>query len=122
MKKLTEFQNFDFERFVENKTLIVKDIRPWNAYKDGQITSEELGVRVDLLVVRDDTEYRNSEDEHANFGETFTVKVENKFDLDLKFQDEVIIEDAVAVVYGQYQNQLSVTAQNVFRKKQSVKN
>lgn len=113
MKKLTQFQTFDFERFIKDKTLVVRDIKPWYDYQNGEVTTDQLGSRVDLLIMRDDTPYQNEEDANANFGETFTVKVENKFDLPLKFQDEVVIQGGSAVVYGQYQNQLSVTAQDV---------
>lgn len=116
MKKLTQFQNFDFDRFIDGKTLVVKDVKEWYEYQDGQITNTQLGTRVELLIIRDDTEYANPEDSNSNFGETFSVKVENKFDLPLKFQDEVHIQGAVASVYGQYQNQLSVTAKNVLAK------
>lgn len=121
MKKLTQFQTFDFDGFVRDKSLIVRDIRPWYKYENGEITNEQLGIRIDLLVMRDDTEYRDEEDKNINFGETFTVKVENQFETQLKFKDEVIIKDATAVVYGQYQNQLSVTAKNVITKNEAEK-
>lgn len=74
MKKLTQFQSFDFERFIDGKTMLVKDVKEWFEYKDGQITNNQLGTRVELLIIKDDTKYETLDDSNANFGETFPLK------------------------------------------------
>lgn len=108
MKGLNKFEKFDLPAFLEGKKLLCTGCRPW--LDDDQ---KEIGKKVDLVIVEDKTEYPASKDGRAitNIYEKFTVKVRKN--IDVPVEAIVAIVNGVGVVYGDYRNQLSVTADDV---------
>lgn len=63
---LNDFQKFDFVSFFAGKKCEVSSIRPWEEYKDGEKTGNEVGVRIDCVIVEDKTLYKLKTDESFN--------------------------------------------------------
>lgn len=108
MKGLNRFQNFDLLAFLEGKKLMCSGCRPW--LNDDQ---KEIGKKVDLVIVEDKTVYPVGKDGSAvtNIYEKMTVKVRKS--IDVPVEAIVTIVNGTATVYGEYRNQLSVTAEDV---------
>ena len=66
MKFLSQFQEFDFERFAKDKGFMVVGCSPWKE----QETNAVLGTKVDTVIYADKTEYKRTE------GDTSTNKFE----------------------------------------------
>lgn len=108
MKKLSQFSVFDFEAFSKGKLYLCTGQSEWKDYNTG----EHLGTKVDVVIYRDDTAYVQREGESvSNRFEKLTFKV-NK---DVEVPVEAIIEpvDAVATIYGDYRNLLSVKCADI---------
>lgn len=108
MKRLREFLTFRTEDFLKDKKLIVTGCRPW---LDNE-TKAKKGTRVDVVILEDNTKYVPKD------GET----VSNRFEkLSLKVAKEITIPvdttvkavNAVGTIYGEYQNQLAITCEDV---------
>ena len=98
MKKLSQFSVFDFEAFSKGKLYLCTGQSEWKDYNTG----EHLGTKVDVVIYRDDTAYVQKEGE----------SVSNRFE---KLTFKAIIEpvDAVATIYGDYRNLLSVKCADI---------
>lgn len=105
MKKLNQFLAFDIERFLKDKQLMTTGVSP--------ILSEDnkrIGTRVQVVIVEDKTNYNVTEGEQvSNRFEKFNIKL-NKVVDDVPMNAIVVPVNPVAVVYGEYRNNLSVTA------------
>lgn len=108
LKAIAQF--FDYSRFVQEKELAVKETRPLRDANTGLV----IGTRVEVLIWKDDTEYAPNKDGSipTNRYNTFTVKVHKK-DLGLEVDDIVEFKGVVAKIYGEYNNELSVEADDV---------
>lgn len=71
MKKLKEFVRFDDKKFMNGKTFVFKDAKPYSA------DNGEQGYKFDLLIEKDNTEYTNPEDKYINELEVMTIKMPN---------------------------------------------
>lgn len=105
LKNLTQFQQFDLQKFLEGKRLYYVKAERW---KDGDA---DLGSKVVTQIGEDKTLY--SHPGTSNFGEQMTVKVRgvapSAFAQLRPLSTEVIIQDIErAIVYGDYRNQLSI--------------
>lgn len=113
MKHLRQFLNFDVNLFFASKTLTVVGISDLLDHE----TKAIVGKRVTCAITRDDTAYLPGKDGTAvsagNLYEKFTVKVKYPHTVSVSPGDEVTLTNAVATVYGDYQNQLSVTAEGL---------
>ena len=77
------------------------------------MTQKPLGSKVEVVIAADKTDYGVAEGEViSNIYEKLTVKVP-KMGLGFPLNTEVKLVNAEAMVYGEYRNQLSVTAENV---------
>ncbi|TWS94800.1 MULTISPECIES: hypothetical protein [unclassified Streptococcus] len=111
LKNLNFFLSFNAPLFLARKELRFVSASRWS--EKGENGSEtEKGVKVALLIFLDDSDYPNDK---TNLGEQLIVKVpyasldDFKDFLPMKTVCELInIEKAV--VYGEYRNQLSLTA------------
>lgn len=101
---------FDFEQFAKDKELAVKDTRPLRDSTTGLV----IGTRVEVLIWQDNTKYAPGRDGSipTNRYNSFVVKVHKK-DLDLEVDDIVEFKDVVAKIYGEYNNELTVDAEDV---------
>ena len=108
MKKLNQFVKFLFEDFSKGKIYRVTGIRPWIDVA----TKERLGTKVEVVIAEDNTAYDTSNGEIVtNQYEKLAFKV--KKDVNIPMNARVIPVNPVAVVYGDYRNQLSVTADDI---------
>ena len=63
---LNDFQKFDFVGFLTGKKCEVSSIRSWEEYKDGEKTGNNLGIRIDCVIVEDKTLYKTKPEETFN--------------------------------------------------------
>ena len=111
LKNLSHFTAFNAPQFLSRKELRFISATRWVEKTD---TGSELekGIKVSLLIYKDNSEYPNSK---TNLGEQITVKVPFASLEDFSvFQPMVTICEVKniekAVIYGEYRNQLSLTA------------
>ncbi|MDT2745979.1 MULTISPECIES: hypothetical protein [Enterococcaceae] len=109
MKGLREYQRFDANGYFEQKELRVMASEAWNEYSDGQV-GKNLGTKYKCVIATDNTAYKNPETD--NTGEQVVVKVE-KNAKDFKKFARVTLVNPSATIYGQFQNELSVKADDV---------
>lgn len=109
MKKLNQFVKFLFEDFSKGKVYRVIGVRPWIDYN----TKELMGTKVEVVIAEDNTAYDTQNGETiTNQYEKLTFKISKK-DINIPMNARVIPVNPVAVVYGDYRNQLSVTADDI---------
>ena len=63
---LNDFQKFDFVGFLTGKKCEVSAVRSWEEYKDGEKTGKEIGVRIDCVIIEDQTIYNLKPGESFN--------------------------------------------------------
>lgn len=111
LKNLSHFTAFNATQFLLRKELRFISATPWTE-KTNTGSEVEKGVKVSLLIYKDNSEYPNDK---TNLGEQIIVKVPFASIEDYSaFQPMVslckVTEIEKAVVYGEYRNQLSLTA------------
>lgn len=108
MKKLSQFMRFDTAAFFKGKVLRVTGISEWVDYT----TKSHMGTKVEVVIVKDDTQYKQKDGESvSNLYEKLTIKVPK--DVKVPLSAYVAPVNAVGTVYGDYRNQLSVTADDI---------
>lgn len=114
LKNLSHFTEFNASLFLAHKELRFISATSW-VEKTESGSNIEKGVKVGLLIFVDDSDYLNEKD---NLGEQLVVKVPfASLDDFADFQPMLTICEITdiekAVVYGEYRNQLSITAKVV---------
>lgn len=104
MKNLKVFQFFKVKEFTEQKDLVVTAVADWKEYSTGKV----LGSKVTVVIIRDDTDYGR---EGNNLYEKFTVRVPHPVEVPIGAM--VKIKNATGSVWGEYQNKLTVTAEDI---------
>lgn len=105
MKKLGQFLKFDREAFAKDKRFLCIGGSEWVDYE----IKEHRGTKIEVVIAVDNTEYRHAEGEVvSNRFEKLAIKVSD--DIDIPVDQYVMPTGVVAKVYGDYRNQLSVTA------------
>jgi len=108
MKYLGQFQKFDSESFFKEKVLIANGCSQW---VDSD-TKQVLGTKISTVIVKDDTEYNQKDGEAAsNLFEKFNVKVPKTVSVPVGARIELV--NPVGTIWGDYRNQLSVTADDI---------
>lgn len=109
MKGLGQFRRFDWDGFSRDKIFQVVAIADW---KDRE-TGKRLGKKIDVVIVRDGTEYefRNGE-QFTNRLARLTFKTEGNVD-NVAIEDTVIPVEATARCYGEYNNDLAITCKGI---------
>ena len=108
MKKLSQFLKFDWKEFSNGKTLQVIGIQEWVDYN----TKAHMGKKIEALITKDNTPYKQNEGEHVtNAFEKITFKVSKDVNIPVGSYIEPV--NVTATVYGEYRNQLSVTADDI---------
>ena len=105
---LGQFTSFDIDRFLKGKSLVVTGCKPW---KDSN-TDETVGTRVTVAIVVDKTEYVLKDGQNgSNRFEKFAIKVRKV--ISIPENTYVMPVNGVGSVYGDYRNNLSVTADDI---------
>lgn len=108
MKKLSQFLKFDMEAFSRDKVYVSTGQSPWNDFD----TKEHLGTKIEAFIAEDKTPYKCKDGEVvSNRFEKIIFKI--KKDVNVPVNARVMPVNPVAVVYGDYRNQLSVTADDI---------
>lgn len=108
LKKLNQFLKFDFEEFSKGKVFQVTGTSEWVDYA----TKAHAGTKIEVLIIKDNTQYKQKEGEHVtNAYEKLTFKVRK--DANVSVGTFVMPVNAAGTVYGDYRNQLSVTADDI---------
>jgi len=111
MKKLRQFNKFDCEAFFKDKDVRVLAHEDWNEYESGEV-SKKLGTKYKCVIASDNTKYNDDNEIDVNAGEQVDIKVPSEAK-DYKKFNRVQMINAVASVYGTFQNELSVIAEDV---------
>lgn len=108
MKKLMQFLVFDHEAFFKDKMLQTIGTSEWVDYK----TKAHMGTKLEALIAKDNTQYKQKEGENvSNAFEKLTLKIRK--DVTPPTGACVTLVNPVCTVYGDYRNQLSVTADDI---------
>lgn len=108
MKKLSQFLCFDFDKFSEGKIFQATTIEKWVDFE----TKELMGTKVGAVIVKDNTPYKQKDGENVNnLFEKITFKIPKS--VQVPANAYIMPVNAVGVVYGEYRNQLSVTADDI---------
>ncbi len=107
-KKLAQFEYFDIEEFLKGLGLGTVGQSEWKNFDTGK----HEGTKVDLVIVSDKNKYISTNGEVvSNIYEKMTVKIPK--DIDVPMNAHVRLINPSAKVYGQYRNQLAVTADDI---------
>lgn len=108
MKYLNQFLKFDSSAFFARKILVANACTKWIAND----TKAVLGTKVAVVVARDETEYKKKDGEDAsNLYEKFNVKIPKSISVPIGAKVELV--NPVGTIWGDYRNQLSVTADDI---------
>lgn len=109
LKALREFNGFDIDSFLQGKRLTATGCTPWKDYASGQ----PLGTKVEVAITEDKTPYKPGKDGTpvSNLYEKLVFKV-NK-NINVPIGAAVVPVGAVATIYGDYQNQLSIRVTDI---------
>lgn len=108
LKKLSQFLKFDFDEFSKGKAYQVIGTSEWVDYT----TKAHMGTKVEALIAKDNTQYKQKEGEHVtNAFEKLTFKIRKNVSIPVSAC--VMPVNVSATVYGDYRNQLSVTADDI---------
>lgn len=109
LKKLSRFQYFDIEGFLEKKKLMTIGVQEWKDFDSQKV----LGTKVEVVITSDKTDYGTTGGEIvSNLYEKLTIKIPAKLS-NVPMNAEVRLIEPEAVVYGEYRNALSITADNI---------
>lgn len=109
MKNLNQFNSFDWEAFATGKVFRVVGASEWVDYE----SKTHLGTRVTVAIIEDNTAYKPGRDGNVstNLLEKITFKVSK--DITVPPGSVVVPVNAVATIYGEFRNQLSVKADGI---------
>lgn len=105
MRHLSQYQKFMWDAFVKGKRFMCIGNREW---KDRD-SRAHLGTIVDAVIMQDATDYGGKEGN--NLYEKLSFKVSK--DIAIPMNVEIVPKNVEAVVYGEFRNQLSCTAENI---------
>lgn len=110
MKKLNKFVRFDCQAFLAGKVIQNLNAKPWTDCE----TKEILGTVLEVVIVRDHTDYHLNSDEQQenNLYEKINVKVA-KIDLQVPAGAGIEFVNPVGTIYGEFQNKLSIRCDDV---------
>lgn len=108
MKGLSQFLSFDLSRFLVGKTLVVVSISDLSEYGSDSV----IGTKVECAIVRDDTVYAPGKDgaKVSNLYEKVNIKIKYPHTVSAEVGAVVVPVNAIATVYGEFRNKLSITA------------
>lgn len=106
LKSLREFLKFDAVSFFKGKQLLLMRETPWKDYDSGK----EVGVKLKVIIWIDDTKY--TKEGVSNEGSEMDIKIPGLRveDIDRNNRGFIRLSNPTGVVYGEYQNELSIKA------------
>ena len=107
MKNLGQYNIFDFESFSKGKAFEVVNCSPWVE----RATSKLLGTVVEVVIIKDETNYGEGKGKGLNKYEKLKFKTTNS--VSITSGKIVTPINPVAKIYGEYRNQLSVTCDDI---------
>lgn len=109
LKKLSKFVFFDFEEFARKKKFLSIGQSPWKDFSTGNIS----GTKIEVVIAQDRTDYGEVPEGEvvSNIYEKLTIKVPKQIEVPLNVEVRPI--NAIGSVYGDYRNQLSITAEDI---------
>lgn len=108
MKYLNQFLKFNCSGFFMNKKLLVVGIDEWLDFE----SKKHMGVKIQVVIIEDSTVYKHKDGESgSNVYEKIYIKVPK--DVDIPTNSYIELVDATGNIYGDFRNQLSVTASDV---------
>lgn len=105
-RKLSLFTTFDTTKFLKGKQLMALN---QDVLLDGD--GNHIGFTVTVVVYSDSTDY--GDDLISNAGDSYKVKIENKELKNLTLPCFVELIDPSGKVWGEFRNNLSLTAKNL---------
>ena len=110
MQGLNQFLSFSCKAFLEAKTLSVVLCGPLSDYSTKQI----IGSKITAVITQDNTSYKPKSDGTviSNLYEKVAIKVPGK-NLNIAPGTVIGVINPVGTVYGEFRNQLSITAEDV---------
>lgn len=107
MKRLNIFSHVDVETMVSNMELKAMKSEILSDFE----TKKELGAKYTVLIWSDSNDYGTTG--VSNAGETFTVKMLGQKPKPIETPIDIELVNPTGVIYGDYRNQLSVTADDI---------
>ena len=110
MKNINKLLEFNSDKFFTGKDIRVTGDQPWVEYENG-VPQPPKGTKYKCIILQDVTKY----DEvtiGGNEGEALTVKVPGP-KKEYKKLAKVKLNNPTCKIYGDYRNQLSVTAEDI---------
>lgn len=108
LKKLNQFNTFNFEEFSIGKKYLLIGKQDWKEFS----TNEIIGTKLEVVIAQDKTAYKLKEGEKiSNIYEKLVFKVSKEVDIPLNSEIKAI--NPIAKVYGEYSNQLSIVVEDV---------
>ncbi len=108
MKGLNQFLSFNWDAFSKGKTFLVIGVSDYQDFD----TKKHLGTKVDCVIATDNTQYNFKDGEvFSNRYEKISFKVSK--DVDVPVDTKIVPQNAVASIYGEYRNMLSVKCDDV---------
>lgn len=106
MKHLSMFTAFDFDRFAAGKEFLVVESAPWMERDSNKV----LGTVVTVVIFADNSDYGEGKTGNNRFEK---LKLKVKKQVSVSPDTRVVPINAIAKVYGDYNNQLSVTCDDI---------
>lgn len=107
LKKLSVFKQFDNQAFFEPKSLMAMSEESWVDFDSGK----KLGTKLNVVIWQDQSDY--GDPTITNVGQTLSVKIAGREPRNITTPHLVRLINPEATIYGEYQNQLSVRADDV---------
>ena len=108
LKKLNQFNHFDTEEFFSKLSLIAIGKSAWKDFASGNV----LGTKVEVVIASDKHDYYTQNGEVVNnIYEKIMIKIPKEVDVPMNAKVRPV--NPVATIYGEYRNQLSVTAEDI---------
>ena len=111
MYGLAQYLRFDSTAFLKDKVLSATSCGPLKDFETKRVT----GSKVVVVITKDETHYKPKADGTAitNLFEKITVKLPGKMGLNIPVGSVVELINPTGTVYGEYRNQLSITADDI---------
>lgn len=116
LKRLSDFEHFDWDAFSKDKIFVVTECKEWNDYK----TKEHFGTDVLVGIAKDDTEYKDKDGNIAQVTNSFKeLSFKVKKDVNIPVKTYVRPVNAVATRYSNkndthnLRNELSVKCDDI---------
>lgn len=110
MKGLNAFRKFNWDGFSKDKTFTVKGVGNWTDFE----TKAVLGTKIDVVITKDNTKYETKNGEQiSNLYAELSFKVNKDMKNSITIGSNVVPVNPIVVVYGQYNEKLSIKCEDI---------